>query len=304
MKKGLKTCLIISLFILFSISCASFSALLGYILGTSQQSEEKITEKETIIEKQVYYEKEGAERYFDEDSNKKEFQKLLSDAEDHFTFTYEVQNQKDFEKDRDFILANLEHQYSRLSILFQTETSVKITVILTDDLEQFKEDLNLDTESGIVPYSAFAIGNDKIEIYINPLFTADKFDIAHTISHELVHIFQSQVNTYISLFHPDWFIEGMAESFAFPSEEVLIHGSIYKEVPDLDMLDSVIRSPQAENYLVGYDASHMFFLYLLDKYGEDKMIQLVQVESNFETNFTRIVGIAADDAYATWLKTL
>ena len=279
--------------------------VIGFSLGKLQSVEEDtLIEKQIITEQPIYYEQSTPQRYFDKNSPSDVYQTLLQDAISHFDFEFDVKNVQQFQEDKDFILANLEHQYSRLAVKFDTEPSSKILVRLVDDINVFKEDLGIDFKVSIASYSAFALGGDQIEIYINPLFTVDKFDIAQTISHELVHLFHYQVNDSNALYNPDWFIEGMAEGFSYPREEPLIHEDIYKAIPDLLTLDYLIRSPNPEDYTIGYDTAELFFIYLVETYGEEKVIQLAKCTTTFDEVFTQQIGVTPDAAYNTWLNTL
>jgi hypothetical protein len=314
MNKTFKNCLLASFLLVIFTSCSAVSIIAGYSIGTSQKEDQTTggTGGSTtdISEKPIYYEQGTPQRYLDENSPSDVYQKLISDSRDHFTFEFKVQDQNQFQKDRDFISANIENQYSRLTVKFDTEISNKITVRLVDDLDVFQDDLDtMLIGPGVTPYSAFALGDDLIEIYINPLMTTEKFDLTHTISHEMVHVFQYYINDTMSTYNPNWtnatwFIEGMAEGFAYPNEEALIHDDIYQQIPDISALNSIVDSNNAEEYMVGYDAVELFFVYLSETYGEDKMIQMVECQISFDQCFTQIIGKNPNTAYSEWLQTL
>lgn len=318
MNKTFKNCLLASFLIVILLSCSTTSIIIGISIGKTQgilPDSLTTTDGDTasttdITEKPIYYEQGTTQRYFDENTPSDVYQKLISDSANHFTFEFKVQDQNQFLEDKDFILANIENQYSRLTAKFDTEISLKITIRLVDDLDVFQDDLDTTLIGpGVTPYSAFALGDDLIEIYINPLMTTEKFDIAHTVSHELVHVFQYFVNNSMTTNNPDWasaiwFVEGMAEGFAYPNEEALIHDDIYQAIPDISALNSVIDSNDAEEYMIGYDAVELFFLYLSDTYGEDEMIQLAKCQTSFNQCFTQTIGKAPDAAYGEWLGTL
>ena len=193
-----KTCLLIFFSFLILLSCSAISLFSGIYIGRSdEQDETSVTTKDTVTEQPVYYASTSSERYIDKDSDLETFNSLLSDSQLHFTFEFNVQDEQQFEEDRQFILANIENQYSRLSVKFNKTITNKITVKLVDDIEVFSNDLGTDTLD-ISGFSAFSLGGDLIEAYINPVYTEDKYAIAHTLSHELVHIFQYQINNEIS----------------------------------------------------------------------------------------------------------
>jgi len=309
MNKKLKTCLLLLLIVATIISCSSISFFFGIIsemddtdnIDTNDEQPSEIT---TITEKQVYYEQENTQRYFDEESPGDVYQKLINDASQHFEFEYSVNNVEDYEKDENFMLANIEHQYSRLSVLFNTELSNKVTIKLVDDFDQFKDDMGVDYDSDFVTHSGYALGNDFIEIYINPLLTIDKFSLAETCSHELVHSFQNELNYYIHSYVPTWYMEGMAEGLSFPQEDSIIHQDILEKVPNLDTLESFITSALYKEYSIGYDVCELFFLYLKDTYGDEFIINLIKIDTNFDLNFKNQIGIYPDNAYLDWIEQL
>ncbi|MFC1780069.1 basic secretory protein-like protein [Patescibacteria group bacterium] len=307
MKNKSKTCIFIFFTILIVFACSATSLGSGIIIGRNDK-EEETSSPATITEKIVYYEQTTSQRYFDENSDLDTFNKLLTDAQSHFTFQFNVSDENIFDEDKDFLLANLENQYSRLSVKFNKNITEKITIKFVDDLDVFSEDLGT-TFSEISGYSAFSLGGDFIEIYVNPLYTSDKFQIAHTVSHELVHIFQYQVNDSITMYDArwasvNWFIEGMAEGFSYPNEDSLIHSEVYKTIPDIESLNSLISSRIPQDYMIGYDAVELLFVYLSETYGEEKMIQLVKTRANFDDNFNNAIGKSIDEVYNDWLEQL
>jgi len=315
MNKTFKTCLIASFLCVMLASCSGAAFFIGISIGKSQidDTERTTTQQEgstQIKETPVYYDQNASQRYLDENSPSDVYQKLIQGAQNHFSFEFQVEDQLQFANDKDFILANLENQYSRLSVKFNTEVSKKIRIKLVDDLEVFQEDLNtMLVGSGITTYSAFALGSDLIEIYVNPFYTTEKFELAHTLSHELVHIFQYKVNDQISSYnaswaYANWFIEGMAESFAYPNEEAIIHGDAYQIIPDTSALNDLITSNDSSEYMIGYDAVKLFFLYLSDTYGENKMIEITKCTTNFDQCFNQIIDTDPDVAYTKWIETL
>lgn len=305
MNKKLKSCIIFLCIWTTFLVCSGVFFVAGMSIGQLQEKEETVVETHDYSEKTVYYSQLTTERYIDKETSGEIFSKLLVSSYSHFTIDFEGTEGKQFEDDGNFILVNLENQYSRLSTKFDISINEKITVRITEDLSKFQEDLNIFFEvETIVPYSAFALGGDLIEVYINPLFTIDKFEVAHTLSHELVHIFQYQYNNDISLHHPKWLIEGMAESFSFPNEDVLIHPKIYEKIKNLSVLDSLVDSVEPENYTIGYDSAELFISYLVEKYGEENIIRLLEKTYTFDSHFTTIIGQDSEKVYQEWLETL
>jgi hypothetical protein len=308
MSKKSKNCLV-TFTILLIISVCSFSSFFGGVtIGIIVNDEKSTPSDQQIVEKKVYYEDESTQRYFDENSDAEIYEQLLSDAEDHFTFTYEVENKKQFKDDADFILANLEYNHSRLAVKFNINITEKIEILLVDDLDTFGDDLGVELEG---PYShhAFSLGTDLIEIYINPIFTIDKFDLANIMAHELVHIYQFNINEDISYYDinwmdANWYIEGMAESLAVPNEDPIIHKDIYEKVEDVNDLNNLLDSVDPENYLIGYQASELFFTYLSDTYGEERLLSLLDNSTDFNKKFESEFGLAPDEAFLDWIETL
>jgi hypothetical protein len=262
------------------------------------------TDNTQIVESPVYYEKLTEERYIDEDSSNEIYQKLIQDSSKHFTFEINALGKDQFQDDQDFILANLENQYLRLSVKFNTQVATKIRVLLIDNSDMYETDLGIDYENTVIPFAAFASGTDLIEIFINPTFTLDKFELARTLSHELVHIFQHQNNSLTYYYIPDWYIEGMAEEFSYPKEYPLIHKDIYREIPDIEELNSLISSPSQEDYMIAYDTAFLYTQYLNINYGEEKLIKLLKCNSVFEQCFTNTLGVSINKSFQSWLNTL
>lgn len=310
MNKSAKSCFLASFLILIFLSCAGAALFTGISIGKTQNRGDTTTQVGEITEKTIYYPQENAQRYFDENTPTDVYQKLIQDSTQHFVFEYKVADSSQFKKDKSFILANLENQYSRLAVKFNIEISQKITVRVVDDLEVFQEDLDtILIGSGVTTYSAFSLGTELIEVYISPPYAIEKFDLARTLSHELVHIFQLQINGQISAYSvpwasASWFLEGMAEGFAYPNEEALVHKEAYQIIPNTSALNDMINSRDSAEYMIGYDVVELFFLYLSETYGEDKMIQLLKCQSNFDQCFAQTTGKSPDTAYSEWLETL
>lgn len=307
MNKNLKNCLIgfSVLFILFA--CSGISMFFGFVLsGTYDHPNSQKETVEKIVEKPVYIEQETSQRYIDENSPVEVYDKLLQDSKNHFTFTYKVNEEKQFQTDKNFILVNLENQHSRLSIKFNRQVNHKIQVVLTDTIDQYEDDLEFSYDADYPTSAAFAQNNDLIEIFINPKASIDKFYLANTLSHELVHIYQYTTNEMIYWDAPDWYLEGMAEYFAYPKEEPLVHSDTYKKIRSLDMVNQLILSPSPEEYSVGYDTAHLFFGYLVENYGDSKIIQLENFSfpTMFDENFKQIIGIDSEVLFDQWIQSI
>lgn len=311
MDKKLKTCLLIIVLItilsITSISCLAGGIFIGRFISEKETSgSDTVTTTETeIVEKPIYINQEGSQRYIDENSPEDVYQQLMEDSNDHFSFAFDVQDETKYEEDKNFILVNLENQYSRVSTIFDQEIDIKIEVKLTDDIDQFETDLNFDYEED-PSFAAFAQGGVLIEIYINPFVTVDKFELASTLSHELVHTYQVYINTYIFSDIPIWYYEGMAEAYAYPNEDVIVHEEIYMNISTVEDLSAKLDSPVAEEYVVGYNGAELFYNYLVEKYGDEKAISLADdvYPKTFDTYFLEVIGITPNQAFTDWLATL
>lgn len=311
MNKKLKTCLfiivLITILFITAVSCLAGGVFIGMFISEEEAngSDTATTTETEIVEKIVYINQESSQRYIDENSPEDIYQQLLEDSNDHFTFVFDVLNETQYAEDKNFILVNLENQYSRVSTIFDQEIDTKIEVKFTDDIDQFETDLNFDYEED-PSFAAFAQGGVLIEIYINPYVTVEKFELASTLSHELVHTYQAYINTYIFSDIPIWYYEGMAEAYAYPNEDVIIHEEIYINISTVEDLSTKLDSPVAEEYVVGYDGAELFYNFLVEKYGDEKAISLAEdvYPKTFHTYFLEVIGITPNQAFTDWLATL
>ncbi len=175
---------------------------------------------------------------------------------------------------------------------------------MTDDIKSFEKEINRDLDDVYLPYAAYALGSKMITVYTNPSYSIDKFDMAHTLSHELVHIFHHQINPFAQLNTPYWFIEGLAESLAYPRENSYIHNDIEKFAPNLDSISKKLKSSDAEEYMTAYDVADLFVEHLIAKYGEEKIISLTNLENSLENDFKKMTGVKVSKVYQKWLRKL
>ncbi len=284
------------------IAFSSISATFGYIIGYKTYFNQiKKYNGNDIVEKTVYLPQDYS-FYIDKNAPGEIFQTLLSDSQNHFTFTFNVSNQHQFEDYRDFVLANLENQYSILSAKFNIEIPIKIEIILIDDRNTYEKSLNRSYEQDTLTFAAFARGNQKIMIYQNPNMSFSKYQITKLISHELVHCFQYTLNNNPT---PSWFLEGIAQAYSYPKEEPILLADAKSKIPNLETLDKKLSSKYREDYSIGYNSAELFTKYLIDKYGEEKITNLFLFDffTKFENHFEETLGISPEEAYAEWLNT-
>ena len=298
MFKILKTIFITVGIILFASILITVGAIAGYTISQNNIQPQ-------IVEKPIFIEQKESQRYIDENSPQDVYQTLLTESQKHFSFEFRIAAGINYEKDKNFILVNLENEYSRLSARFNTEIGKPIRIILIDDIQVYEKDLNFHYE-GDQNFAAFSKGDDYIEIFFNIKYTIDKFYMSHTLSHELVHIFQYHQNNFIFSDTPIWYYEGMAENFAYPKEKPLIHPEIYQTIPDLENLKQKIGSSKSIEYAVGYDIAEQFYDYLIRKYGEANILKLMKdfYPKTFDSYFIQLTNRSPDEAYADWTKSL
>lgn len=308
MNKNLKNCFaFLTTLIIISI-CSLSSGISGLFFGfvVSEDQNKQRCENQEIVEKEVYITQETTERYIDQDSPGDVYNKLLQNSAQHFTFEFRVKNEKQFYDYRDFILVNLENQYSRLSAKFDIELSSKVKVVLVDDIDVYENNLEFDYDIEISEFAAYAKGDDFIEIYQNPRISYSKFEIARLISHELVHTFQFNAKKYASYDIPRWFLEGTAEALSYPNEEPIIVKDILNTASDLDSMSELLLDENPERFVVGYDTSHLFVNYLILQYGEETVIDLLKFSypTKFDDHYVKIIGHEVEKDYDKWIETL
>jgi hypothetical protein len=296
--KVLKTFFITVGIIIFASILFTVGAIAGYTISQNNIQPQ-------IVEKPVFIEQKEAQRYIDENSPLDVYQTLLTESQKNFTFELQVAAGVNYEKDKNFILVNLENEYSRLSARYNTEIEKPIRIILIDDIQAYEKDLNFHYE-GDQNFAAFSKGDDYIEIFFNIKYTIDKFYMSHTLSHELVHIFQYHQNNFIFSDTPIWYYEGMAENLAYPTEKPLIHNEIYQTIPNLEILKQKISSSKSVDYAVGYDTAGQFYDYLIQKYGEANILKLMKdfYPKTFDSYFTQLTNYSPDEVYIDWTQSL
>lgn len=129
----------------------------------------------------------------------------------------------------------------------------------------------------------------------------DKSYTASLIAHEFFHVIHIQHAKELGMLHttPQWMIEGTAVYFAEPSDLYLDGGGFNLRffIPAvLDYDHTNVHSFEA------YRASGEFINYIADKYGEDKLIELLFHPQfvDFGDEFKRIYGKSLNTMYLQW----
>ncbi len=147
-----------------------------------------------------------------------------------------------------------------------------------------------------------------IAIGINPDTSLDwgKRAIAHELTHLVVH--QVTFNPYNSL--PTWLDEGLAVTAEGELEPEFV--AVLSEAESEDLLISVrsLASPFSANTwesLLSYAESHELVKYLIDEYGRDKMLELLNTfgqGSGYDEALMKVYGFDMDGLNALWRASL
>jgi len=280
----------------------SFTAVSCFISGlfVDRISQGNVTKNES-----TYYVAGDPSLYLDPTIDSELFNDFLAKSQDHFYIEYETDKPEMFQEDVNFILANLENQYSLISQSFGVILNSKIKIVISDDFSDYEENLDADFENDEYDIAAYAYGSNYIEIYLNPNLSIDKLRLLKTISHELVHTFQFSISYGVSSL-PEWFIEGTAESLSYPKNNPIVHSDIKNEIPNLSILNKKINSETTVDYVLGYDIACSFITYVINLKGEEEFQTLLNVGyfDNFDNEFEKIYGKNPDETYDQWLETL
>jgi hypothetical protein len=202
--------------------------------------------------------------------------------------------------------AYAEEAYDELKVKFNHLVTRKIPLIFYNTSLHFQQ---TNTTPGHIPEGVggfFEFIKGRVVIP----FTGSLQDFRHVIRHELVHVFMttklfrilSDHRMSTDVFPPLWFVEGLAE---FYSTEIDAQA-------EMVMRDAVIN-----NYFVGisdmyqiygsflmYKEGQSFLEFVKERYGEDKVIQLLDNFWMYSNNFEKIIeytlGKKLEDIDSEW----
>lgn len=147
-----------------------------------------------------------------------------------------------------------------------------------------------------------------IAIGINPDSSLEwgKRAIAHELTHLVVH--QVTFNPYNTL--PTWLDEGLAMTAEGELEPEFV--SVLSDARDDDLLISIrsLASPFSAytwESLLGYAESHEVVNYLIDRYGRDKMLELLNAfgeGSSYDEALMKVYGFNMDGLNDVWRASL
>ncbi len=221
---------------------------------------------------------------------------------DHFDIYY----YNEMEEIAEIGAATAEEAYQEYKVKFNHLVSRKIPLIFYNTSIHFQQ---TNTTPGFIPEGVggfFEFIKGRVVIpYMGSLR-----DFRHVIRHELVHVFMttkvyrilSEHRLSTDILPPLWFVEGSAE---FYSTEVDAQA-------EMVMRDAVIN-----NYFVGlsdiyqiygsflmYKEGQSFLEFVKEKYGEDKVMQLIDniwmYNSNFEKIIKYTIGKKIEDIDIEW----
>jgi len=125
------------------------------------------------------------------------------------------------------------------------------------------------------------------------------------VRHELTHILIGQAVANPQIL-PKWFNEGMAiycsADEAFTAGEAISKALISDSIIPLDEIDEVLQFHRAKAQLA-YEESFSFTLYLIEQYGLDRIVRLIQASSSgksFDQLFEEVFGLDIFDVELEW----
>lgn len=139
----------------------------------------------------------------------------------------------------------------------------------------------------------------------SPTLSKNENHLPKLIRHELTHIIIGQAVGDPQIL-PRWFNEGMAiycsADEEFTTGEAISKALISNSVVPLDEIDDVLKFHQAKAQLA-YEESFSFTQYLIDEYGLDHIIQLIQectTGKTFDAAFQEVFGLDLFDVELRW----
>jgi hypothetical protein len=192
--------------------------------------------------------------------------------------------------------AYAEEAYEELKVKFNHLVTKKIPLIFYNTSLHFQQ---TNTTPGHIPEGVggfFEFIKGRVVIP----FTGSMHDFRHVIRHELVHVFMvtklyrilSDHRMSTNVFPPLWFVEGLAEFYS----------------TDIDaQAEMVMRDAVINNYFVGiadinqiygsflmYKEGQSFLEFVKEKYGEHKVIALLDNFWMYSHNFEKIIEYTLD----------
>lgn len=219
---------------------------------------------------------------------------LISQAEQYFDF--QVQAGSEFDLDElHQIQVGFFKDYESLQQQFAIQSLPKIQVSLYSNPEDYYRQFNVANVGGEIAGVTHFIDWDQpsaiaLQIDEKREWLVDFYDIRYIAAHEMVHVLiNERAGKWGSLYVPSWFHEGLAEHYSLGSIEN--DGRGYQTYYDywFDLSEKIDLAPDlvelevlhtggietAEEANVAYALSHVYVEYLIEQYGSDKVLSLL-----------------------------
>ncbi|MEI6222643.1 MAG: hypothetical protein WCP97_07805 [bacterium] len=194
---------------------------------------------------------------------------------------------------------------------FNLSTYPSIFVLVFTDRQQYETVANIHVVDQ-QPLSGFFHDQGRVYFFIDSAEPSIDFSEFLSLSmHEMTHeIMKEKLNESFKL-TPIWFLEGMAEYECRPESikkernQSVKSNKNKKYMNTLDTVDAAIRSRKSQDeMLLGYYTALYFVDHLIDKYGFEKVMQVVDsmpsTDKSFYDAFPEVTGDKLEDVYAGW----
>lgn len=195
------------------------------------------------------------------------------------------------------VVTILEDEYSRIVETYKEEYEKRI------DVEIYHEHSDLLSAIGVNTDAKWIRGglNGRRILVASPLkppFGADYASVVATVVHEFIHMVLSLINVDI----PKWLDEGVASYEAKDNNDGWIRGTIKEGIvskcfPTLDELDT---GEDFELFFAknGYQYSYSIVEFIIEEFGYDKCLQLLETPDNFED----VLGMKKKEFEVKWFE--
>ncbi len=294
--------ILLTIFLIFVISCNSVTMLGYYILNIPNNIEQSIDDLNDLS----YINK--PRKYIDPliDS---EAEYLLQRSSNNFHLSYQdPDSEEDLKQYEDFVLVNLEQSYEELAVKFSKTIPEPIEIVITDDQDWYEIEFGFDYDDEI-PYGGLTTYR-RILVLIADDISNYKNDFSEILKHELVHVFQFEAFSDQLVTYPKWFLEGTAEYFSGAQHISAYHYPEANLFNNLDRLSDTFESGDLYETSAAYVVSFEFISFLVSKYGEEKVLDLMLNErqylnedykiADFNELFIEFFGQDCNSLYENW----
>lgn len=220
---------------------------------------------------------------------------------------YDSSNQRLADKIQSMVKPSLNIIKDKLKLSFDKDIFLKICKNKAD-FQQITGIKNLSVQGVAIPeYNLIVISAENI-------FYKSSDDIQHLLEHEIAHlVLADNIGLKSDNHFPRWFNEGLAQWLSEGSNE-LFSASYQDSLQTAFITGRLIPFSELVFYFPGnqsdftqaYAQSLSFIEYLIKKYDNDRMINLVnnlKGKDNFYTSFYKIYGVSFGDSERDWIKT-